>query len=141
MPTRFETVIQTKATLAKALEYYTHPENLAKSHPDFIKEVKVTSREGDTINLEEHTEMMGRKLRMVNKMWLDRSTNTLHVDTLDGDGKGSKMTMFIRELPTGTEIHYDAAMEFGALGFFVKGRAKATFEKVAQEDKQQLDSP
>jgi hypothetical protein len=31
-------------------------------------------------------------------------------------------------------------MEFGALGFFIKGPAKSSFEKVAEEDAKALDA-
>ena len=37
-------------------------------------------------------------------------------------------------------MHYWAEMEFGAIGFFIKGRAKASFEKVAEEDAKALDA-
>jgi hypothetical protein len=140
MPAKFDTVIQTKAPLTRALDYYMHPENLPKEHPGFVKEVKIISTEGDSINFEQHMEMMGRKIRSVNKMWLDRSTNTFQIDTLDGDGKGSKITLALKEIPAGTEVHYSAAMELGMLGLFAKGPAKSAFEKTAQEDKQHLDA-
>ena len=140
MPARFETTIQTKAPLAKALEYYMHPENLPKIHPGFVKDVKILSRDGETITLEQHGEIMGRKINSVNKMVLDRSTNTLNIDTVDGDGKGSKIMMAVKEIQTGTEVHYNAVLELGRLGFFAKGPAKSTFERTAQEDRQQLDA-
>ena len=140
MPTNFETTVQTKAPLAKAIDYYMHPENLSKAHPGFIKEVKIISKEGDTINLEQHAEIMGRKINSVNKMWLDRSSNTFHIDTLEGDGKGSTITIALTDSPPGTQVHYSAAMELGRLSLFAKGPAKSAFEKTAQEDKQQLDA-
>ena len=48
---------------SKAMDYYLHPENLPKVHPNFVKDVKIISTEGDTITLEQHMEMMGRKLK------------------------------------------------------------------------------
>jgi hypothetical protein len=139
VPARFETTIQTKAALTKTLEYYMHPENLPRIHPGFVKDVKILSRDGDTVTLEQHGEIMGKKINSVNKMVLDRSTNTFNIDTVDGDGKGSKIMMAVKEIPTGTEVRYNAALELGPLGFFAKGPAKSTFERTAQEDKQQLD--
>jgi hypothetical protein len=58
---------------------------------------------------------------------------------LEGDGKGSKIWISLKEIPTGTEVNTKAAMEFGALGFFIKGPAKSNFEKVADEDAKALD--
>ena len=140
MPARFETTIQTKAPLTKALDYYMRPENLSKIHPGFVKDVRIISREGDVVTIEQHAEIMGRKIRSVNKMTLDRPTNTFNIDTLDGDGKGSKILMVVKEIPMGTEVRYSATLELGALGFFAKGPAKSTFERTAQEDRQQLDA-
>ena len=140
MPTKYEVTKQTKAPISKAMDYFFHPENLPKIHPSFVKEVKITSSEGDTITLEQRMEMMGRKLRTVSKMTRDSAQNKFEIDTLEGDGKGSRITIALKEIPTGTEMHYSAAMEFGALGFFIKGPAKASFEKVADEDAKALDA-
>jgi hypothetical protein len=140
MPTKYDTVVQTKAPIGKAMDYYSHPENLPKVHPDFVKDVKVLSTEGNTIKLEQHMEMMGRNLKAVNTMTRDDMAHKFVVNTLEGDGKGSKITIELKEVPSGTEIHYWAEMEFGALGFFIKGKAKQSFEKVAQEDAKALDA-
>ena len=53
MPTKYDVVKQTKAPLSKAMDYFFHPENLPKIHPDFVKEVKIMSKEGDTVMLEQ----------------------------------------------------------------------------------------
>jgi hypothetical protein len=140
MPTKYDVVKQTKAPISKAIDYYSHPENLPKVHPDFVKDVKVISRDGNTIKLEQQMEMMGRKLKAVNTMTWDSANNKFLVNTLDGDGKGSKITIELKQIPSGTEMHYWAEMEFGALGFFIKGRAKDSFVKVADEDAKALDA-
>ena len=140
MPTKYDVVKQTKAPLAKAMDYYFHPENLPKVHPGFVKDVKILSTDGDTITLEQSMEMMGRKLHAKNKMTRDTANNKFMIDTLEGDGKGSKITIELKPSGTGTEMHYWAEMEFGALGFFIKGPAKSSFEKVADEDAKALDA-
>jgi hypothetical protein len=140
MPTKYDVVKQTKAPLSKAMDYYFHPENLPKFHPDFVKDVKITSTDGDTIMLEQHMEMMGRNLKAVNKMVRNSAEHKFEVNTLEGDGKGSKIIIALKEIPSGTEMHYWAEMEFGAMGFFIKGRAKSSFEKVAEEDAKALDA-
>ncbi|HEV2226461.1 MAG TPA: hypothetical protein VGR56_06615, partial [Nitrososphaerales archaeon] len=68
MPAKFEVSKRTKAPLSTAMDYYMHPENLPKVHPGFVKEVKIMSTDGDTITLEQHMQIMGRKLRAVNKL-------------------------------------------------------------------------
>jgi len=140
MPTNFEVTKQTKAPISKAMEYYFLPENLPKYHPGFVKDVKILSTEGDTITLEQNMEMMGRKLHAKNKLTRDTMGKKFEVDTLEGDGKGSKISIWLKEIPSGTEITTKAAMEFGALGFFIKGPAKSNFKKVADEDAKALDA-
>ena len=88
MPTKYDVVKQTKAPLSKAIDYYQHPENLPKIHPDFVKDVKIVSREGNTIMLEQQMEMMGRKLKASNKMTWNGAEHRSEIDTLAGEGKG-----------------------------------------------------
>jgi hypothetical protein len=140
MPAKFEVTKQTKASLSKAMDYYMHPENLPKVHPGFVKEVKVMSAEGDTIMLEQHAEIMGRHLKAVNKMTRNSGEHKFEIDTMEGDGKGSKITIALKEIPTGTELHYWAELELGPLGLFAKGPAKSTFERTADEDAKAMDS-
>jgi hypothetical protein len=139
MTTRFETTRQTKAPLSKAIDYFMHPENIPKIHPGFVKDVKILSREGDTITLEEYAEMMGKKIKSIDKLSLNRKENRVEIDTIEGDGKGSRVTITLKEVPTGTEVKYSASLELGPLGFFAKGPAKSTFERTADEDAKALD--
>jgi hypothetical protein len=138
MANKWEFTIQTKAPVSKAIDYYMHPENLSKLHSEFVKQVTIKSTEGDTITFEQQMEMMKRRIVSLNK--LHRQDNTITVDTIEGDGKGSKVTMAIREIPGGSEVKYTAEMELGPLGFFAKGPAKSAMEKVVGEDKTNLDS-
>ena len=127
--------------MAKAVEYFMHPENLSKLHSDFVKQVTIKGTEGDTITFEQQMEMMRRRIVSQNKLTFNRMENKIVVDTFDGDGKGSKVTMALKELPNGgTEINYLAEMELGPLGFFAKGPAKSAMEKVTLEDAKNLDA-
>ena len=139
MPAKWDITTQTKAPVAKVIEYFTHPENLPKVHPDFVKSVTVKSREGDTISFEQQMELMRRKIVSQNKMLVNRAENKLEINTVEGDGKGSKISLNFVPNQSGTEIKYHAEMELGALGVFAKGPAKSTMEKVAKEDAAQLD--
>lgn len=140
MPAKFEVNKQTKAPISQAMDYYMHPENMPKIHPSFVKEVKIMSAEGDTITLEQHMQMMGRKLRAVNKLVRNSGEHKFEINTLEGDGKGSKIWIELKETPSGTDLHYRAEMELGALGFFAKGPAKSSFERVAEEDANALNA-
>ncbi len=55
MATKWDFSRQTKAPVPKVIEYFTHPENLPKHHPDFMKSVTIKSQEGAQINY--HAEM------------------------------------------------------------------------------------
>jgi hypothetical protein len=140
MPAKWDITTQTKAPVEKVIEYFTHPENLPKVHPEFVKAVTIKTREGDTISFEQQMELMRRKIVSQNKMNVNRTENKLEINTVEGDGKGSKITMNFVPNSSGTEIHYHAEMELGALGVFAKGPAKSTMERVAKEDAAQMDS-
>jgi hypothetical protein len=84
-------------------------------------------------------EAMGRKMASVSKITVDRAANKLDVNTIEGDGEGSKITMNLVPNQSGTEIRYHVEMELGPLGIVVKGPAKSAMEKVATDDAAELD--
>lgn len=140
MATKWDISTQTKASVSQAIDYFTHPENLPKIHPDFVKSVTIKGRDGDVVTFEQQMELMRRKITSQNKLTANRAENRIEINTLDGDGKGSKITMNFVPSQSGTQINYHAEMELGALGMFAKGPAKSAMEKVAKEDAGQLDS-
>jgi Polyketide cyclase / dehydrase and lipid transport len=140
MASKWEFTRQTKAPVSKVIDYFSHPENLPQAHPDFIKSVTVKGRDGDQVNFEQQMELMKRKIVSQNKMMVNRTENWIEINTLEGDGKGSKITMSFAPNQAGTEITYHAEMELGALGIFAKGPAKSAMEKVATEDAGYLDA-
>jgi len=140
LATKWDFSRQTKAPVPKVIEYFTHPENLPKHHPDFVKSVTIKSREDDVIAFDQQMELMRRKINSQNKMTVNRAENKIEINTLEGDGKGSKITMSFTPSGAGTQINYHAEMELGALGIFAKGPAKSAMEKVATEDAGFLDA-
>ena len=141
MTNKWEFTRQTKAPVTRAIDYFMHVENLPKVHPEFVKSVTVKSTEGDSVVFEQQMEMMKRRIVSQNKLNLNRQENKIVIDTFEGDGKGSKITMSLKPLPDGgTELNYVAEMELGPLGFFAKGPAKSAMEKVTLEDAKNLDA-
>ena len=63
MPAKWHITTQTKAPVPKVLEYFTHPENLPKVHPDFVKAVTIKGREDDTVSFEQQMESDAPKNR------------------------------------------------------------------------------
>jgi hypothetical protein len=139
MPAKFDVIRQTKAPVQKAIDYFSHPEDQPKVHPDFVKSVTLKGSEGGSISFEQQMAVMGRKLVSQNKMVVNRAENRIEIHTLEGDGKGSKITLSFVPNQAGTEIRWHAEMELGPLGLLAKGPAKSQFEKVATEDAAHLD--
>ncbi len=140
MPANWEKTVQTKAPLSEAMGFYMDVENIAKVHSSFVKEVKILSRDDNTVTIEQRAAVMGRNLRSVCKITFNRTANTLVQEYLEGDGKGSIINVALKSIPTGTEVHFAASMELGGLGFFIKGPAKKTFENTVDEDIKALDA-
>ena len=90
MPTKYDIAVQTKAPMNKAVEYYSHPENLPKYHPDFVKDVKIISKEGNTTKLEQQMEMMGRKLKSTNTMVWNEAEHRFEINTLETTQGGTR---------------------------------------------------
>ena len=104
MPIEWQKSGRTKAPLSKVFEYYMNPENELKAHPNYMKEVKIFTREGDVITWEQHIRLLGMNFRSTVKTSLNRTTNTLVAQLVDGAAKRSTMIRSMKEIPTGTEL-------------------------------------
>jgi len=142
MPTNFEFTRQTKANIADTMDFYMHPEFMPEILPDVMKQVTIKSKDADTIVYEWRGELMRRKVVGVNRLTLNRDAHTIVEETIEMQGgqKGSKMTYSFKELPNGTEIKSNQAMEMGALGFLAKGWWKSVVEKGLDEEVKRLDA-
>ena len=140
MPTNFEFTRQTKANISDTMDFYMHPEYLPQILPDVCKQITIKSKDADTITYEWRGVMMRREVVLVNRLTLNRDAHTAVEETIEGAGKGSRMTHSLKELPNGTEDHYTAAMEFGPLGFLAKGAWKSVIEKGFDEGMKRLDA-
>ena len=96
MPTEFEITRRTKASVSEAMDFFMHPENLPKLHPEYVKGVKILSADGDTITLEQQMEVMGRKLRAVNRMSRDSKEHKFETETVEGNVKGTAALWALR---------------------------------------------
>ncbi len=140
MLTMWEKTGRTKAPLSRVIEYYMNPESIARVHPKLVREVKILSNEGDMVTWEQRLSHMGMNLHSVVKSSLNKSTNVIETEVIGGTGKGTRMTRTMKEIPTGTEVHYAYNPKLCALGFLVKGRAKRGFVKTVDEDLKALDT-
>ena len=139
MPTSWEKTGQTKAPLSKVISYFMDPEHELKVHPGLVKEIKNVKREGDVLTWEQTLSLMGMNLRSTVRSSLNRATNSIATQGISGAGKGTTTTRTMKEIPTGTEIHWTYNLKAGALGFFIKGRGKRAFEETVDRDIRALD--
>ena len=72
---------------------------------------------------------------------MNRAANTIETESIDGSGKGTRQTRAMKEIPTGTEVHWTYELKAGALGFFMKGHGKKAFEETVDGDIRALDEP
>ena len=142
MPTNFEFIRQTKANISDTMDFYTHPEHMPELLPDVFKQVTIKSKDGDTIVYEWQGVLMRRKVVGVNRLTLNKDAHTIVEETIEmhGGPKGSKMTYSFKELPNGTEIRCNHAMEMGALGFLGKRWWKSTVDRGFDEGVKRLDA-
>jgi hypothetical protein len=141
MPLEWGKAGHTKAMISEVIDYYMNPEvHVAKVHPKFVKEVKILSNERDAVTWEQCYSLFGINLRSIVKSSLNEATNTIETRVLDGSGKGTRMTRSLKAIPTGTELHFTFRPKLGALGLFLKGRAKKGFEETVNEDLLALDA-
>ena len=142
MPTNFEFTRQTKANIADTMDFYMHPEYRPEIVPDVMKQVTIKSKDADTIIYEWQGELMRHKVVGVNRLTLNKDAHTIVEETIEMQGgrKGSKTTYSFKELPNGTEIKCNQAMEMGALGFLGKGWWKSTVDREFDEEVKRLDA-
>jgi len=142
MPTNFEFTRQTKANISDTMDYYMRPEFIPQTGSDFMKQVTIKSRDGDTVTYEWQGEAMSRKVSGVNTLNLNKDARTIIMETIEMQGgqKGSKMTYSFKELPNGTEIKCSQEMEMGALGFLAKRWWKSVFDKGFDAEVKRLDA-
>ncbi|MGA1974419.1 MAG: hypothetical protein ABSG92_02185 [Conexivisphaerales archaeon] len=120
MVVRLEAERQRKAPPSKALERFSRPENLPKVNLDFVKGVRIVRKEGDMITFEQDPAIAGRKIHPLNKHFISRAGRSVRIDNLEGDDKGSEISVTFDEAPGGTTLHYLAETRLGPLFFVTK---------------------
>lgn len=104
----------------------------APQYSSYWKSVKLVSREGNTATYETVAEAEGRKIASVTKVTAYENER-LDAETIDGDGKGTKMGFTFNEVPDGTELTLEGEIVLPGfakvLGGMVKGRIEAGMRK------------
>lgn len=92
----------------KVAEYFSKPELYFSVHSKYYKSFRVVSSGGNTAFVEEEWDIGGRRLNFTHKITLDLPSR-IDFDIVEGDGRGSKETIVLEQVPEGTKVTYLAA--------------------------------
>ena len=100
----------------------------APQYSNYWKSVKLVKREGNSATYETVAEAEGRKMRSVT-VFTAQPNQRLDTETVDGDGKGTRMNFTMSGVPEGTQLTLQGEMVLPGfaklLGGLVKGRIEA----------------
>jgi hypothetical protein len=136
----FELARTIRADRDKVLSYFTRVEDLPRFHPEYVRAVNVISREGNRILFEQEAQIKGRRLRSKSQMIVLPDQGRIEVETLEGDGRGSKVTMMCMEVSGGTLLRFLGELRLGALEFLFKGVARSLAERTLDEDVRNIEA-
>ena len=139
MAAEFELSETIDTTRDNAISYFLNVEDIPKYHPQMARNVEVLEKSDSAIKYKLEGKVLLKKIQSVNKMAVDREKGELVTETLEGDGKGSVVTMNFQETGGRTEIKLKATMELGALGALGKGKVASMWKEALQQAKQILE--
>ena len=100
----------------------------APKYSNYWKSVKAMSQEGNSAVYETVAEAEGRKIASKTRM-TKYPNERIEAETIDGDGKGTKLTFRLQSIPTGTQITLEGDVVLPGfaklLGSVVKGRIES----------------
>ena len=100
----------------------------APQYSKYWKSVKLLNRESNSATYETVAEAEGRKIVSVTKI-SSQPNERMDSETIDGDGKGTKLTFRFQSVPGGTQITLEGDVVLPGfakmLGSLVKGRIES----------------
>jgi len=100
----------------------------APQYSNYWKSVKMLSREGNSATYQTLAEAEGRKIASVTRL-TSFPNEKLEAETIDGDGKGTKLVFKFQNVPAGTQITLEGEIVLPGfakmLGGLVKGRIES----------------
>ena len=116
----------------------------APQYSNYWKSVKLVKREGNSATYETMAEAEGRKMHSVT-VFAAHPSKRLDTETVDGDGKGTRMNFTLSGVPEGTQITLQGEMVLPGfaklLGGLVKGRIEAGMKEELGIIKKVLENP
>ena len=130
-----------KASPEKVFSFLSDFEK-APQYSTYWKSVKAVKREGNLVTYETVAEAEGRKINSVTKITAQPSQR-LDAETVDGDGKGTRMSFILAGVPDGTRLTLEGEIVLPGfaklLGGVVKGRIESGMKEELRIIKQELE--
>ena len=143
MTIRIDLTKEVKTPVKHVLEYFTNVEELPRFHPEYVKNVRIVSKEegeNNSIEFEQEGSFHGKKIKSVNRLTKLGSENTIRIEIIDGNGKGSITTIRCEEVsPTNTQIRLEGELHYGLLEKFLSRSIHGITEKTLEEDIHNLE--
>lgn len=145
MTIRIDLSKEVKASVSQVLDYFTNVEALPQFHPEYIKNITIVSREdgennNNNIEFEQEGSFHGKKIKSINKLTRLGNENTIRIEIIDGNGKGSVTTIKCQEVsPGNTQIRLEGELHYGILEKFLSRSIHGITEKTLEEDIHNLE--
>jgi hypothetical protein len=128
---------EVRSSVQHTLQYFMNVEGLPRFHPEYIKNVRIIHRQGSNnnknIEFEQEASFHGKKIKSLNR--LIRHENSIIIETIDGNGKGSRTNIRCQELnPENTRITLEGELHYGLLEKLLSGSIHAITERMLKED-------
>jgi hypothetical protein len=146
MTVRIDLTKEVKASVQRVLDYFTNIEELPRFHPEYIKHVRVLNREGghnnnnNSIEFEQEGSFHGKKITSINRLTRVGNENTIRIEIIDGNGKGSVTTIRCQEVsPDSSQIRLEGELHYGILEKILSRSIHSITEKTLDEDIHNLE--
>ena len=146
MTVRIDLTKEVKAYVQRVLDYFTNIEELPRFHPEYIKHVRVLNREGghnnnnNSIEFEQEGSFHGKKITSINRLTRVGNENTIRIEIIDGNGKGSVTTIRCQEVsPDSSQIRLEGELHYGILEKILSRSIHSITEKTLEEDIHNLE--
>jgi len=115
----------------------------APQYSSYWKSVRVVKRDDNSVTYETVAEAEGRKMNSVTRI-VAQPSQRLDAETIDGDGKGTKMSFVLTGVPQGTQLELQGEIVLPGfaklLGGMVKGRIESGMKEELRRIKKAIES-
>jgi hypothetical protein len=146
MTVRIDLTKEVKAPVRRVLDYFTSVEELPRFHPEYIRHVRILNSDVErhnnknSIEFEQEGSFHGKKITSINRLTRIDNENTIRIDIIDGNGKGSVTTIRCQEVsPNSSQIRLEGELHYGILEKLLSRSIHSITEKTLEEDIQNLE--